>query len=119
MKLFQMIALGSALTAGLVMAQAPSAPAAAKTAADKVKTAKAPAAPAPTDAEIADAKTKGLVWVNLKSKKYHTSGATALYGKTSSGKFMTEADATKAGYVAAKDQAAKGTGKKAAATAKQ
>ncbi len=101
------------MTAGLVMAQAPSATSAAQTAAKTAKTAKAPATPAPTDAEIADAKSKDLVWVNLKSKKYHKSDATSLYGKTSSGKFMTEADAKAGGYVAAKDQA-KGSKKTAA-----
>ena len=39
----------------------------------------------PTAAEIADAKTKGMVWVNLNTKVYHTGGD--FYGKTKSGKF--------------------------------
>jgi hypothetical protein len=61
--------------------------------------------PAPTDAEIADAKTKGLVWVNTSTKVYHKDGA--YFGKTKKGKFMTEDEATKAGYKAAKDPVTK------------
>jgi hypothetical protein len=71
------------------------------------KTTKAPTATAaPSAADIADAKSKGLVWVNLSSKKYHKSD-NKYYGATKSGKFMTEADAQKAGYVAAKDEVPK------------
>ena len=43
---------------------------------------------------------KGMVWVNLGSKKYHKEGS-EWYGKTKSGKYMSEADAIKAGYQAA------------------
>ena len=75
---------------------------AAKTATDKAtKATKAAAPAAPTDAEIADAKAKGLVWVNTDSKVYHKDGQ--FYGKTKKGKFMTAADADKAGYRAAKE----------------
>ena len=56
--------------------------------------------PAPSDKEIADAKAKGLVWVNLSSKIYHKEGK--FYGKTKRGKFMSEDDAKKAGYRVAK-----------------
>src|SRR5262249_31788252 len=66
---------------------------------------KAVAAAAPTDQEIADAKAKGLVWVNTGSKVYHKEGR--FYGKTKQGQFMTEADAQKAGYRAAKESPAK------------
>ena len=58
------------------------------------------AATAPTDKEIADAKSKGLVWVNLSSGVYHKEGK--FYGKTKKGKFMSEDDAKKAGYHEAK-----------------
>ena len=51
---------------------------------------------APSDSEIADAKAKGMVWVNLSSKIYHKEGK--FYGKTKRGKFMSEDDAKKAGY---------------------
>lgn len=64
------------------------------------KTAPAPAADAPTDKQIADAKAKGLVWMNTDSKVYHKDGQ--FYGKTKEGKFMTEADAQKQGGRAAK-----------------
>ena len=57
---------------------------------------------APTDSEIADAKTKGMVWVNLSSKVYHKEGK--FYGKTKRGKFMSEDDAKKAGYREAKTE---------------
>lgn len=62
---------------------------------------KAPSTPPPTDAEIADAKSKGMVWVNTNTKVYHKSGD-ATYGKTKHGQFMTEADAIKGGNRLAK-----------------
>jgi len=42
----------------------------------------------------------GVVWVNTDSGIYHKPG-THWYGKTKHGKYMTEADAKKAGYRAA------------------
>ena len=54
----------------------------------------------PTDAEIADAKAKGMVWANENTKVYHKDDAQ--YGKTKHGKFMSEADAQAAGYRLAK-----------------
>ena len=74
--------------------------AAAKPAAAEKKAAPA-AAPAQTATQIADAKAKGMVWVNLNSGIYHKDGE--FYGKTKSGKFMTEDDAKKAGHRAAKE----------------
>ena len=89
-----------------------------QTSTDKMKAAsdkmKAAATPAPTDAEIADAKAKGMVWANLNTKVYHKSD-NAMYGHTKHGQFMTEADAQKAGYKAAQEPVAKA--KKAAAAA--
>jgi hypothetical protein len=78
----------------------------AQTSTTKAAKTKTPAAAAPSAADIADAKSKGLVWVNTSSKKYHKSD-NKYYGATKSGKFMTEADAQKAGYVAAQDAAPK------------
>jgi DNA uptake protein ComE-like DNA-binding protein len=40
---------------------------------------------------------KGMVWVNLDSKRYHKE-TSAWYGRTKNGKYMSEADAIKAGY---------------------
>ena len=54
----------------------------------------------------------GMVWVNTSTKVYHKEGA--FYGTTKKGKFMTEEDAIKAGYRAAKPA----TSKKAATTKK-
>jgi hypothetical protein len=59
---------------------------------------------APSDSEIADAKVKGMVWVNTSSKIYHKEGK--FYGKTKSGQFMSEDDAKKAGYREAKTETA-------------
>ena len=85
--------LAAALTFSVtgLPAQAP-APSAKKTSAPKEKAA---VTAAPTEKEIADAKAKGLVWVNTNSKAYHKDGE--FYGKTKHGKFMTEADAQKEG----------------------
>jgi Helix-hairpin-helix motif len=45
---------------------------------------------------------KGMVWVNLNTRVYHREGD-RWYGKTKNGKFMSESDAQKAGYRAAKE----------------
>lgn len=50
-----------------------------------------------------DANSGGMVWVNTDSGVYHKPGS-RYYGKTKVGKYMTEADAKKAGYRAAKKQ---------------
>lgn len=51
----------------------------------------------------APAKGTGMVWVNTDSNVYHKPG-TRWYGKTKKGKYMTEADAIKAGYHPAKKE---------------
>ena len=87
---------------GLAQTQAPSVPStsAAKSAASSKTGTAVQAAGAPTDAQIADAKSKGMVWANKNTKVYHKEGQ--FYGKTKDGVFMTEADAQKAGYKQAK-----------------
>lgn len=64
------------------------------------KAAKGGATQNATPAQIADAKAKGMVWVNTGTGVYHKDGE--FYGATKAGKFMTEADAMKANYRAAK-----------------
>jgi hypothetical protein len=53
-------------------------------------------------AEIQSAKASGEVWVNTSSGVYHKGGK--WFGATKQGKFMTEQDAIKAGYKAAKNE---------------
>ena len=65
--------------------------AAATTATTKTKAAAVPAAGPPPQ--------KGMVWVNTDSGVYHREGS-KWYGNTKQGKYMTEADAKKAGYKA-------------------
>ena len=61
-------------------------------------------APAPKPAaaqQAGSANTGGMVWVNTVSGVYHKPGS-HYYGKTKQGKYMTEADAKRAGYREAK-----------------
>jgi len=59
-----------------------------------------PASKPETTRPTQPAKGSGMVWVNTDSGVYHKPG-TRWYGKTRKGKYMTEADAIKAGYRAA------------------
>ncbi len=60
----------------------------------------APAPKTATAQKAPPANNAGMVWVNTDSGVYHKPG-THWYGKTKQGKYMTEADAQKAGYRAA------------------
>lgn len=73
---------------------------------------------APTEQEIAAAKAKGMVWVNTKSKVYHKEDS-QFFGKTKKGNFMTEDEAKKAGFKAAKEPTAKHAKTKAKTPATQ
>jgi hypothetical protein len=94
-----MFSMGSALQ-GFSVAQTAPAKDSKTTKSSSAKTSEVTAAP--SDSEIADAKTKGMVWVNTSSKIYHKEGK--FYGKTKRGKFMSEDDAKKAGYREAKTE---------------
>ena len=61
----------------------------------------ASALPQTDNATAAPPSGSGMVWVNLDSGVYHREGD-RWYGKTKRGKYMSEADAQKAGYRAAK-----------------
>jgi competence protein ComEA len=63
----------------------------------------APAAAAKSAPQAQPSPGSGMVWVNLDSGVYHKEG-TRYYGKTKNGKYMSEADALKAGYRAAKNE---------------
>jgi DNA uptake protein ComE-like DNA-binding protein len=85
-------------------AQAPSNPPASSSAAPAAPAPAASAPPAAKSAPQAQASPgSGMVWVNLDSGVYHKEG-TRYYGKTKNGKYMSEADALKAGYRAAKNE---------------
>lgn len=66
----------------------------------------APPVPATTASasEIQAAHARGDVWVNTATKTFHREGK--WYGTTKTGKFMSEQGAIKAGYHAAKNEAA-------------
>src|SRR5262249_29121813 len=97
-KIASMVTVGGAAAAATRPAPAAAAPAAAAPPAT-------PTAPTPKAASTPSAAqqppVKGMVWVNLDTKVFHREGD-RYYGNTKNGKFMTEADAVKAGYREAK-----------------
>ncbi|HEY3383356.1 MAG TPA: helix-hairpin-helix domain-containing protein [Vicinamibacterales bacterium] len=104
-KITPLVTVAAAATPAAPAATAPAA--ATKTAAQ----AAAPAAAAPAKAAApgvaaAQPPAPGMVWVNTLTKVYHKEGD-RYFGKTKAGKYMTEEEAIKAGYRAAKAGAAK------------
>jgi hypothetical protein len=61
------------------------------------RTAAKPAAPSAAATAPQSPPSPGMVWVNTDTKVFHREGD-KWYGNTKHGKWMTEADATKAGY---------------------
>jgi hypothetical protein len=93
----------SMVTVGAPAAAAAPAPAPApKSSAPTASTTRTTTAPATAQ----QPPVKGMVWVNLDTKVFHREGD-RYYGNTKNGKFMTEADAVKAGYREAKTAAKK------------
>ncbi len=99
-KITPLVTVGPAAAATPAPAAPPPAKASSAPAGKPTDTAKESSAPA----QVPPA--KGMVWVNTSTGVFHYEGD-RWYGKTKEGKFMTEADALKAGYHAAKAGAAK------------
>ena len=74
---------------------------AATTKAGRARTQAAEENESPGSVEAQTPPVKGMVWVNTSTGVYHYEGD-EWYGKTKQGKFMTEADAIKAGFRASK-----------------
>ena len=98
-KVSSMVTVGAATSAAAPAAAPKPAPAPAAPAPASAATTRTPSAP--TTAQ--QPPVKGMVWVNLSSKVFHREGD-RYYGNTKNGKFMTEADALKAGYREAKTE---------------
>jgi DNA uptake protein ComE-like DNA-binding protein len=85
----------------------PAAPEPAAAPAGKAAAASKPSSSAATASAPAQAPpAKGMVWVNTETKVFHREGD-RWYGNTKHGKYMTEADALKAGYRESKERPAK------------
>jgi hypothetical protein len=104
-KITPLVSVGTAPSA--TAAPAPATAPAAKSSAPSATKATEPTKSSSTQAQVPPA--KGMVWVNTKSGVFHHEGD-RWYGKTKEGKFMTEADALKAGYHESKEGTAKKSG---------
>ncbi len=99
--------IGPLVSVGAMPAAAPAAPAPAAAPAARPATASKPSSPAAAASAPAQAPpAKGMVWVNTETKVFHREGD-RWYGNTKHGKYMTEADAIKAGYRESKERPAK------------
>ena len=99
-KIASMVTIGAVASAPTAMRPTPAPtppPAAPPAAAAGAKTTSAPMV-------AQQPPVKGMVWVNTSTKVFHREGD-RYYGATKAGKFMTEADAVKAGYREAKSEA--------------
>jgi hypothetical protein len=105
-KITPLVSVGPAAATATAPSTAPAAPAPKPQPPSAAKPTE-PAKPSATQAQVPP--VKGMVWVNTSSKVFHYEGD-RWYGKTKEGKFMTEADALKAGYHASKEGAAKKSG---------
>ena len=95
------------VTVGRAPAPAPSSAAPMEKPARVVKAgAAAPSSAPPAGVQAQTPPGPGMVWVNTSTKVFHREGD-PWYGKTKEGRFMTEADAVKAGYRASKQGAPK------------
>jgi DNA uptake protein ComE-like DNA-binding protein len=92
----------SAMPAGAPAAPEPAAAPASRPAPASKPSSSAATASAPAQAPPAE----GMVWVNTETKVFHREGD-RWYGNTKHGKYMTEADALKAGYRESKERPAK------------
>jgi ribosomal protein L13E len=103
-KIAPLVTVSGGAAAAAASAKAP-APAPASQPSPAAPNQSAPATPAKPVAPSASVGTPGpgMVWVNVSSGVYHYSGS-QFYGKTKNGKYMSEDDAVKAGYHAAKNE---------------
>lgn len=97
------VTVGGTASAPVAAPTAPAAPGSAATPPSQAPTsAKTSPTATTTETEARTPPAKGMVWVNTESKIFHKEGD-RWYGKTKHGKWMTEADALKEGYRAAKN----------------